>query len=505
MASRKILNGALIATLILIAGAVWWFVTPHDDASAESSEQTVRTASVTKTTVSSTIAAQGNIEAGKTRTVDFEVSGDIEEIDVVVGDTVSKGDVLATLTSDSVQDSIDAAQETYEEAADEVASAKKSLTSAQSDLTDAKTDYTTAVTEQKAAEKAAAAAEKAAAKEAAATAKNEQSTQTTTGGDSSVQQTTTSTSESSTQSSTQSGSGTSVSSAKQQVSSAQSKVESAQSALTKANKSLAKAAEALEEAKALSDYTTLTAPMAGLITAINGEVGDSVSSGSSSASGGGSTGDGSGSSSGASSSGFITISSTKSMVINASFDEADASALAVGQQATVTFPAVEGVELTGEVTHIDPVGTSSGSVVTFGATVTLTDVPASIRIGQTASLTVTTASAEDALAALSRAVTVTETSEDGTATGTVTLVSDDGTQTVTDVVLGVQGDAMTEIISGVAEGDNLLISVDTAVGETTSNQDSTGTGGFPGGSNFPSGGNAPSGGFPGGNGGGGRG
>ncbi|WP_098456072.1 efflux RND transporter periplasmic adaptor subunit [Sanguibacter antarcticus] len=240
--------------------------------------------------------------------------------------------------------------------------------------------------------------------------------------------------------------------------------------------------------------TTLLSPVAGTVTAMSGAVGDTVSAGTSSSgsgasdAGAGASDAGTGASTGASSA-FVTISSTTSLRITASFDESDAAQLEVGQSADVTFPAVEGASATATVTAIDPVGTATSSVVTFGATITLDAPPEGVRLGQTASLTVTTAEAVDVLTVPSQAVTidvtptVDATTGEQIVTGTVTVLAADGTQAEQAVTVGVQGDATSEILSGLAEGDTVVISVDTAVGAT---ETTTETRGF--GSSAPSGG-----------------
>ena len=79
----------------------------------------------------------------------------------------------------------------------------------------------------------------------------------------------------------------------------------------------------------------------------------------------------------------------------------------------------------------------------------------------------------------------------GTTTGTVSLLAADGTTTVTTVTVGVQGGSTTEIVSGVSEGDEVVVSLDTAVGTTTT---TTQQGGMPSGMS----GGMPTGGFAGG-------
>jgi macrolide-specific efflux system membrane fusion protein len=177
----------------------------------------------------------------------------------------------------------------------------------------------------------------------------------------------------------------------------------------------------------------------------------------------------------------VTIADTSSYVVSADVAESDVANLKTGQTATVTFPAVSGVSGQGTVTAVAPVGTTSSNVVTFPVTVTLAALPDGIRLGQTAQVSVTTASASNVLEVPSAAV--------HSATGgthTVTVLGTGDARTVTTVEIGVVGDTTTQITSGLKEGDKVLVSVDSAISGTTSGT-GTGTGGF-GGAGFGGGG-----------------
>lgn len=197
----------------------------------------------------------------------------------------------------------------------------------------------------------------------------------------------------------------------------------------------AKAAYAV--AKKAVDDTTLKAPVAGVVGAINVTVGE-TSAGGASATG---------------SSGAVTIVPTSGFQVQADFAESDAAGLQVGQPATVTFEGLPGVSVTGSVLSIDPVAASSASnnLVTFAVRVSLDDAPTGLRQGMTANVSVTTATAENVLAAPQSAITTIGT------TSTVEVLQADGTSARAEVTTGVQGDALTEITSGVAEGDTLVI------------------------------------------------
>jgi macrolide-specific efflux system membrane fusion protein len=179
----------------------------------------------------------------------------------------------------------------------------------------------------------------------------------------------------------------------------------------------------------------------------------------------------------------ITVVSMEKLQVAGSFAEADAAALAKEQPATLTFPALPDVTAEGTVTWVSPMGDSSSGVVTYTATVTLTEAPEDLRLGQTADITVVTSEAAGVLNLPSNAVTILSETE-----GTVELLDPATvdtaapTTTTTPVGIGLQGDSAVEITSGLAEGDQVLVSIDTATGGTgsTTQQMFGGAGGMAG-------------------------
>jgi len=151
--------------------------------------------------------------------------------------------------------------------------------------------------------------------------------------------------------------------------------------------------------------------------------------------------------------------------VTAAVAEADAVKVKLGQAATVTFSAA-GLSVTGKVTAIDVEQTVTNNVVTYGVTITLTNPPSSLRIGQTASVVITADTKDNVLRTASNAVTTRGTQS------TVTVRRNGKDQVVT-VKTGLVGDGGTEITSGVAEGDTLVVPA---------------TNGSPGGFTFPGGG-----------------
>ncbi|MEU7937401.1 efflux RND transporter periplasmic adaptor subunit [Microbispora bryophytorum] len=200
--------------------------------------------------------------------------------------------------------------------------------------------------------------------------------------------------------------------------------------------------------------TVIKAPFAGVVTAVNGAVGGS--SGASGGSGGSSKGGqaqsqsgSAGSSSTGGAGGFIEIADPAHLRIVGNFTEADVSRIKVGQAATVSFDALTGVTAAGKVTVVDPQPQTNNNVVQYAATISLTGVPSTVRLGQTATVQVTVGKADDVLTVASSAVT--------TAGGQTTVtVLENGRQVVKRVEVGLKGDITTEIKSGLQEGDQVV-------------------------------------------------
>ena len=260
--------------------------------------------------------------------------------------------------------------------------------------------------------------------------------------------------------------------------------ESATIAQDEASVAQDKAAVATDQAAL--DQTTLRSPVSGTVTAVNGSIGETVGGGGSSVTQGGASSSstsaqgtasgaaGSGSSSGSSSS-LITIDSLDKLEVVSGFAEADATKLAVGQPATVTFPALPNIEVAGKVTAVASTSTVVSDVVTYNATISLINPPTEVKEGMTASVSVVTQTRQNVLQLPSSAITT-----NGNAS-TVELLQN-GKTTVTPVTTGLVGASTTEIVRGLQKGDVVVeptVTVTAATSATTGA--GAGAGGFGGG------------------------
>ena len=223
--------------------------------------------------------------------------------------------------------------------------------------------------------------------------------------------------------------------------------------------------------------TTLRAPISGTVTAVNGAVGDTVGSSSSSSSSQSSSptdSSSSTSSSTTSSSGLVTIENLKRLEVVASFPEADATKLAVGQAASVTLSALTDTEVSGTVTAVSPTATVSSNVVEYDATIKLVAPPGDVKVGMTADVSVYVATRSNVLTLPSAAITTVGS------VSSVTLL-ESGKQTTKVVTTGLVGSSTTEIVSGLEAGDVVVEPTATVSTGSTSSSSSNSSGGFGGG------------------------
>jgi RND family efflux transporter MFP subunit len=179
----------------------------------------------------------------------------------------------------------------------------------------------------------------------------------------------------------------------------------------------------------------IKAPSAGTVLSVAGTVGTRYTSGT-----------------------FITLGNLDDLQVQAMFTQSDVRFLKDGQKATITFATRPGETYSGKVTHIDPTATTTGRLVRYGVTIDLGNRPARLLLGQSATVQVLTGQADGALYVPSQAL---RTSGDGTTTVTV---QNGGRQVRRTVKLGVRGDQYIQIVSGLTDGDQVVLRASTTAG-----------------------------------------
>lgn len=238
-------------------------------------------------------------------------------------------------------------------------------------------------------------------------------------------------------------------------------LETSQGSVTNAEGSLELAKANVSNAQTSVTNTRLYAPVSATVAAIASEVG--ANPGSTTAGSGGGAG-------------FIVLTDLSGLQVSASFAEADIVSLKVGQAATFTFDAIANSSATGEVIAIAPLNNASagsGTVMSYNVTFSLTGAPDGVKPGMTAQVNVVTAQAPGVLAVTSSALT--ERGNFYTVTMKPTVVGGVGAREV--VTVGLKGDSVTEITSGLKAGDQVELRTTTG----TSASSGFPAGGIPGG------------------------
>jgi membrane fusion protein, macrolide-specific efflux system len=141
-----------VAVVLILAAAIGLTLGLTGGSSATGVEVTNEVVKVTTGTIKQTVATSGTIEPATQASLSFAVSGTITAVDVKAGQTVTAGQILATVGTTALQSDVDAAEASVESAqarltSDESSSAsaaqidsdEASVTSAESSLTAAQT------------------------------------------------------------------------------------------------------------------------------------------------------------------------------------------------------------------------------------------------------------------------------------------------------------------------------------------------------------------------------
>jgi macrolide-specific efflux system membrane fusion protein len=137
------------------------------------------------------------------------------------------------------------------------------------------------------------------------------------------------------------------------------------------------------------------------------------------------------------------------MTMTVALSESDVSKVKVGQPATITLDALSGVTLGAHVTAISPVGTTSNSVVSYDATLTLDQSDSQVKPGMSASASVIVRQAQG--------VNVPNNAVTGTGSLATVTVLENGKKASKQVAVGLRGNSRTQIVSGLSAGDQLVV------------------------------------------------
>lgn len=146
-----------------------------------------------------------------------------------------------------------------------------------------------------------------------------------------------------------------------------------------------------------------------------------------------------------------------------SLNEIDAAKVKVGQNATVTFDAIDGLSIAGKVTTVDYIGTVTQGVVTYSVTITFQTDDSRVHPGMSVNTSIATDVAQDVLTVPSGAVQTTNGTSYVSVVSDATTVSTGNTGSTlsetpqrVQVEVGISDDTNTEIKSGLTEGQKVV-------------------------------------------------
>jgi HlyD family secretion protein len=198
---------------------------------------------------------------------------------------------------------------------------------------------------------------------------------------------------------------------------------------------VARAQASVTNAKTTLEYTTIAAPRDGVILQKFVEEGTIVTSGRSSVTQG---------------TDIVLLGDLSEMVLEVSLDEADVAMVRVGQEAAITVDSLPDDRFHGTITRIDPQAVTQQNVTTVLVTVRVDDADERLRPGMTAGCDFFVGRAEKVLALPSRAVQEHR--------GEHSVQVRQGEEVVpVPVEVGLVGDELTEIKSGLSEGQEVVM------------------------------------------------
>ncbi len=182
-------------------------------------------------------------------------------------------------------------------------------------------------------------------------------------------------------------------------------------------------------AQATLDQAKILAPFDGVVTAVEPQPGDLVTTGKTA----------------------FRVDDLSHLLVDVQISEVDINSVEVGQLVTLAFDAVQGKSYNGEIVKASGVGDAASGAVNFTVTVELTDADEQVKPGMTAAVTIRVKEVKDALLVPNRAVRVVNGQR-------VVYILKDGLLTLVTVRLGATSDSMSEVVGGdLQAGDTIVL------------------------------------------------
>ncbi|MDR9855093.1 efflux RND transporter periplasmic adaptor subunit [Paenibacillus sp. VCA1] len=478
-------NVLIICGCVVVIGAGGTYFVQKSAAKPKMETATI-TYEVKKGDLSKTVTSSGNVEASDSVNLSFSGKSKVTKVHVSPGDKVQKGQLLAEMDTTALQNSLLSAQANVESAAAKlksleegtdadtiadqkyaVSQAKADWDSAQSDLAEAKKQADPSYVQQQ--------LDKAKTAVVNAQTKLDQAKQGTDQSQVLFAQVALENAQNAYKQAAaqQNGANSSDAAVKtaaskaqnakrvydqavQQLNKLQKGPEESDLAMAKAN--VAQAEAGLSDAKANLAGAKIYAPFNGIVSAVNVKAGEYPSGDTAAA---------------------VSMFSTEgNYKISASIDDTDITDVKVGQEVRVTFDALTGVTLKGKVTNKAVLGeVQSSGLVTFPVTVEITpgqDNADKLIPGLSATIAIVTDGKKDVL-------TVPDAAIKSFGGRKIVMVETGGKTEQKEIATGLDDGVSSEVVSGLAEGDKVSITMTTSSSSrTSSSMMQGGFGGFGG-------------------------
>lgn len=321
----------LLLAVVIAAGVlsiIWSNLTPSAGENESAKKSNVIT--LKKQNLIKSISATGTVKSANSRTVSAQANNlTVKKVKVKVGDQVKKGDSLVTFDKSDLEDALEDAKENLSSAKDD---ASRSISSANQQLSTARETYSSEqsksakeITRAKKAlsnaKKQVSALKKQIKKTANAAKKKELQEQLAKAQEEKNQA----------QTSYENAVSNRESSARQNKSSVQNAQNSVDNANASAKKSIREAENQVEQARKNLKNCAVTAPISGIITAVNITDGDTYTGGN-----------------------MFQIEDTSSFTVTTTVDEYDISNVSVGQRAVILTEATDQQEIQGKISFVAP-------------------------------------------------------------------------------------------------------------------------------------------------------
>lgn len=187
---------------------------------------------------------------------------------------------------------------------------------------------------------------------------------------------------------------------------------------------------------------------------------------------------------------------TQQEIAGLTFNEVDIAKIKTGQKANITFDAIDGLNITGQVVDVDALGTVSQGVVNYGVKIAFDTQDDRVKPGMSLAASIITDVKNDVLSVPNSAIKtqgdssyvelVSASAGAGQLTaGIASVIVSSNLQSQT-IQTGLANDTMTEVTGGLKEGDYVVTQTITSGSTGATQSQSSGAGGFSGGGSFQS-------------------